>query len=79
MIEPLTFTRQADGTVTADNWPEEIEVEVGVVDLFDNDLVSLTDDVLVFNAANGKATYRVTEQRPEYESFFAELVEVVVA
>jgi hypothetical protein len=57
-IQPMTLTKHDDGSVTADDFPEQIAVTPEVVDQHDDRWMRFDGDDLVLTLSNGTARYR---------------------
>jgi hypothetical protein len=59
MMDPTatTFTRQPDGSVTVDHWPEETLISEEFLEAGDPAIMRHDGERVFFSVANGEATY----------------------
>lgn len=57
-VQPINFSKHADGRVTVDRFPTKIAVDGAFLDRADPAVVRRTDDGIEITVANGSATYK---------------------
>jgi hypothetical protein len=60
----MTFSRHADGSVTVDEFPDEVTMSQLLMDGAERSRISMEQDRIRIRVANGEATYIISDRDP---------------